>query len=171
MFRVRSLGSRPSSEVLPIPSLPASGLSAPVLAHLICSRSLFLLNSRSLPLSPSLTHSVSLCRSHSVSLSLCVALTLSLSLSLSLFSFSLALSYPVVPRRDSDQFLVVCCDGVFDVLSNEQVRDWLRDYTRKGGSTPLLAASGLVESALDCGSSDNISAVVLYLPGAPLPAP
>lgn len=32
----------------------------------------------------------------------------------------------VVPRTDTDQFIVLACDGVYDVMTSEDVADFVR---------------------------------------------
>jgi serine/threonine protein phosphatase PrpC len=59
-----------------------------------------------------------------------------------------------------DDFIVVACDGLWDVLSNEDVGCFL---TRRltASRDVAAAARGLVAKALEIGSSDNISAIVI----------
>lgn len=59
-----------------------------------------------------------------------------------------------------DEFLVIACDGVFDVMSNEAVADVVRESMRHFNSLTVVA-SQLVEQALQRGSSDNISAMIV----------
>ena len=54
--------------------------------------------------------------------------------------------------------IVIACDGLFEQLSNEQIAAYVRKQ-----SSAQSTALGLVELALRSGSSDNISAVVLWL--------
>lgn len=61
---------------------------------------------------------------------------------------------------DEDDFVVVACDGLWDVLSNEEVGCFL--MRRLTASRDVAgAARDLVAKALDIGSSDNISAIVI----------
>lgn len=59
-----------------------------------------------------------------------------------------------------DEFLVIACDGVFDVMSNEAVADFVRESMRHFSSL-IVVASQLVEQALQRGSTDNISAMIV----------
>lgn len=63
------------------------------------------------------------------------------------------------PRHD---FLVLACDGVWDVISNQAVVDFISQQ-RNVGASAADAASALCQHAYQKGSSDNISAVVVYL--------
>jgi len=68
-----------------------------------------------------------------------------------------------IDRNSSDdEFLVIACDGVYDVMSNVQVMQHVRHNLFKGMSTPDAAAA-LVDSALKRGSTDNCSAIVVDL--------
>lgn len=60
--------------------------------------------------------------------------------------------------RDTDSFLVVCCDGVWDVLSDQDVA---LEVSRS--TDCAAAAAGLKELALAKGSMDNISVMVIRL--------
>ena len=98
------------------------------------------------------------------------------------------------PRGAGDQVLILACDGVWDVMENEEavafVSDIVMGHTKPGAKkgtwtgvengagaengsekarrvTCQETASALVDLALKLGSTDNISAVVVRLP-APL---
>lgn len=57
-----------------------------------------------------------------------------------------------------DRFLVIASDGLWDVMSNEEVADFVYKL-----SDPQKAASILVEYAYMCGSTDNITVTVVDL--------
>jgi serine/threonine protein phosphatase PrpC len=57
--------------------------------------------------------------------------------------------------RDGDRFLL-CSDGLHGTLSHEQLREVLATY-----STAELAMAALMKHAIDAGSRDNVSAVVV----------
>ncbi|CAD7941637.1 unnamed protein product [Amoebophrya sp. A25] len=76
-------------------------------------------------------------------------------------------------EHDKDSYLVLGCDGVFELLKNQDVIDFVCENT-KGGHASL---SSVVESLLDqCISpnllvtqgkgGDNVSAIVIRMPGA-----
>lgn len=95
----------------------------------------------------------------------------------------------IVPRTDEDEFVVICCDGVWDVRTNQQVVDFIREGLPPAGeATDPDADAGvmmrLLEDLLDaCISkdlhatrglgSDNMTAVVVRLPppASRVPAP
>lgn len=69
-------------------------------------------------------------------------------------------------RSPSDDVLVLACDGVWDVVTSESCVELVREIFLSGESNMQLVAEEVVDTALDIGSKDNISAVVVQLPGA-----
>ena len=74
----------------------------------------------------------------------------------------------------ADEFVVLGCDGVFDVLDDQTVVDIGREAL-DAGKTPAVAARQIMNASLKRGSTDNISVIVLQLgsqvTGAAPPAP
>lgn len=58
--------------------------------------------------------------------------------------------------------LVLACDGLWDVLSNDDVAALVSEKLRAGDAPPQVAQQ-LVQTALAKGSTDNVSATVLLL--------
>jgi len=69
-------------------------------------------------------------------------------------------------RTDKDDVLLLACDGLWDVMSSEEAVNLIREIYASGETNPLLIAEEMIDIALDKGSKDNISAVVVKLPGA-----
>ena len=66
-----------------------------------------------------------------------------------------------------DRLLILACDGVWDVMSNNEAIGYLENVIlkdEKDASSETMADS-LVRIALTAGSTDNISAVVVKLNG------
>lgn len=59
----------------------------------------------------------------------------------------------------SDQFLIIGTDGLWDVVSDQEAVGLVHDTVKD----PYLCAKRLVMEALSRGSTDNVSAVVLFL--------
>ena len=81
----------------------------------------------------------------------------------------------VRPRSPADAFLVLASDGIFDVLTDQQVVDFLgakMGYTTSGPPPAVSvedlveACDALVQRCLDLYSADNMSVVVVVLGGA-----
>lgn len=75
-----------------------------------------------------------------------------------------------------DDFIVVACDGLWDVMSNVAVADFVAAELAHNG-TAESAATALVDVALQRGSTDNVTAIVIqFVDGSvrrqrPSPAP
>jgi serine/threonine protein phosphatase PrpC len=66
-----------------------------------------------------------------------------------------------------DQFLVLACDGLWDVLSDQQVVDFVLGLSGMGLRNPQLLAQQLVDFALEQGSTDNVSVILVMFPPFP----
>ncbi|KAL3668543.1 hypothetical protein V7S43_006626 [Phytophthora oleae] len=67
-----------------------------------------------------------------------------------------------VQRRDpADEFLVLCCDGIYDVMSNDQLRKFIRSKLKNGVKSPKDISEMLLDECLAKGSRDNMSAVIV----------
>ncbi len=81
-----------------------------------------------------------------------------------------------IHQRDNtnDLFLVLACDGVFDVMSNDEVGQFVAKRSNKFSkdkgslSAEMLPEVGddLLKHCLDLGSSDNMSVLIVALPGS-----
>lgn len=60
------------------------------------------------------------------------------------------------------QFLLICCDGLWDVVSYGDASDYVFTCLAKGDD-PQMISEGLVALARDAGSSDNITVMVSIL--------
>ncbi|GMH82856.1 hypothetical protein TrVE_jg2144 [Triparma verrucosa] len=64
--------------------------------------------------------------------------------------------------KDDDEFVVVACDGLWDVMSDDECTDLVKKYTASGKDV-TGAAQMLVEESMTRGSTDNISVIVAWL--------
>ena len=60
-----------------------------------------------------------------------------------------------------DEFLILACDGVWDVMSSQQAIDTVRGNLFRNNEDAELASKALAEEAFRKGSTDNISVVVV----------
>ena len=72
----------------------------------------------------------------------------------------------IQPRSTQDDVLILACDGLWDVMTNEEAISLCREIYQSGESSMELLAEEMIDLALIKGSRDNISAVVVKLPGA-----
>eukprot|EP00928_Gymnodinium_smaydae_P059996 TRINITY_DN4352_c0_g1_i1.p1 TRINITY_DN4352_c0_g1~~TRINITY_DN4352_c0_g1_i1.p1 ORF type:complete len:665 (+),score=105.66 TRINITY_DN4352_c0_g1_i1:121-1995(+) len=70
-----------------------------------------------------------------------------------------------LPLTQQDEFLLMACDGVFDVFSSQEAVDFVRQHLASmppGEQDPNLTAKALVHEAINVrGSRDNVSALVV----------
>ena len=64
---------------------------------------------------------------------------------------------------DQDEMLIVACDGLWDVFSNEEAINEVRDIFAEGESDLTLVAEEILDKSLMKGSRDNVTAIVVKL--------
>ena len=69
-------------------------------------------------------------------------------------------------RSSRDEVLLLACDGLWDVFSNSEAIDAVKEIFESGETDPVKTAEEMVDLSLNKGSKDNVSAVVVNLPGA-----
>jgi serine/threonine protein phosphatase PrpC len=69
----------------------------------------------------------------------------------------------ILGATDSAPMLILACDGVWDVFSDQEACDFLMEkYKEKGGPFDD-AAKLLVDESIERGSADNITVIVIFL--------
>ena len=61
----------------------------------------------------------------------------------------------VITRRrqvETDEFIVCCCDGIWDVMSNKEVVDYVRGKLQEGDSSLSVISAELINKCLGEGS-------------------
>lgn len=73
-----------------------------------------------------------------------------------------------VQTRDTaaDEFLVLACDGIWDVMGNEELCQFVRHQLAVTDSLEAVC-SAVIDICLYRGSKDNMSIVLVLFPGAP----
>lgn len=69
-------------------------------------------------------------------------------------------------RHDTDDVLILACDGLWDVMSSEAAVNSVRELYQSGEQSVLKIAEEMIDLALLKGSKDNISSIIVKLPGA-----
>jgi len=73
----------------------------------------------------------------------------------------------IVPRNiETDQFLVLACDGIWDVMNNDVCRDFLLDKMKAGYGLGRCCEL-LLDHCLELNSHDNMTVVIVAFPAAP----
>lgn len=67
---------------------------------------------------------------------------------------------------EKDFVLLIACDGLWDVMSNEEAVEKARAVFCTGESSMALIAEEMLDEAYDRGSTDNITCIVVKLAGA-----
>ena len=70
---------------------------------------------------------------------------------------------------DDSNFLIVACDGLWDVMTNEAAVAWVKDYLTKNEEALLnsvtdtlnKAGQAMAEHAVKLRSSDNVSVTII----------
>jgi len=69
-------------------------------------------------------------------------------------------------RTEKDEFVVLACDGIWDVMTNEDLKDFV--HARLKVTDDLVQISNeVLDTCLNKGSRDNMSVIIVSFPGAP----
>eukprot|EP00943_MAST-04B_sp_MAST-4B-sp1_P009687 g9687.t1 len=72
----------------------------------------------------------------------------------------------VTDRRPGDEFLIFACDGIWDVVDNQQCCDYIRGEMADGEHDIGEICESLIMHCLELGSKDNMSVVLVVFNGA-----
>ncbi|GMH61674.1 hypothetical protein TrLO_g9930 [Triparma laevis f. longispina] len=62
-----------------------------------------------------------------------------------------------------DEFILIACDGIWDVCSNQEACDLMSDILKEGETDPALMSEEMLDLCLEKGSRDNMTCgVVLF---------
>merc|ERR1719516_264369 len=68
--------------------------------------------------------------------------------------------------EENDEFLVLACDGVWDVMSNEEICSFISHRMRVHESLETIC-NEVIDTCLYKGSRDNMSIIIIAFPSAP----
>ena len=74
--------------------------------------------------------------------------------------------FEIAKRDGTEQFLLLCCDGIWDVMSNEDAGTFVKnaiEWKYKGENLSKVTER-LLDKCLDKGSTDNMTAVLVVNP-------
>ncbi|KAI3653253.1 hypothetical protein MP228_001200 [Amoeboaphelidium protococcarum] len=66
-----------------------------------------------------------------------------------------------VDMRGDEQYVVLACDGLWDVMTPDAVRKFVKKYMKKHGNRTKGISEALVDESLKLGSTDNVSVVFI----------
>jgi serine/threonine protein phosphatase PrpC len=74
----------------------------------------------------------------------------------------------IAERNGAEEFLLLCCDGIWDVMSNDDAGIYIRAKLSNGytGMNYSLVCEKLLDKCLEKGSRDNMSVVTVVNPKA-----
>jgi len=76
--------------------------------------------------------------------------------------------FEIQPRNPGiNDFIIIACDGLWDVFSNKDAVDEVRAIIYEGETNIALIAEEMLDLALHKGSNDNVSAIIIKLSGMP----
>ncbi len=61
----------------------------------------------------------------------------------------------------TEDYLVIACDGVWDVVNGEELVECVKEHFEKGGQKKDMAKA-IVDFAISEGSGDNLSVIVVF---------
>ena len=70
----------------------------------------------------------------------------------------------------TEDYLVLACDGIWDVMDGKMVQECVHKHLGGGGSKQTVAQA-IIDQSRSEGSSDNMTVIVLFFPGFTPPAP
>uniref|UniRef100_A0A7S2PS74 protein-serine/threonine phosphatase n=1 Tax=Leptocylindrus danicus TaxID=163516 RepID=A0A7S2PS74_9STRA len=72
--------------------------------------------------------------------------------------------YPRDPEKD--EFMVVACDGIWDVVSNDECVNMVQKILDEGETDMGLVCEEVLDSCLELNSRDNMTALIVAFPSA-----
>merc|ERR1711878_204942 len=69
-------------------------------------------------------------------------------------------------ESEKDEFLVLACDGVWDVMTNEDICSFITARMRVTDNLEQIA-NEVIDTCLHKGSRDNMSIIIIAFPAAP----
>ena len=69
-------------------------------------------------------------------------------------------------RSEQDEFIIVACDGIWDVVSNEECVEMVQQILNEGEREPGLIAEEVIDLCLGKNSRDNMTCNIVLMKGA-----
>ncbi|XP_048831013.1 protein phosphatase 1A isoform X2 [Brienomyrus brachyistius] len=75
-----------------------------------------------------------------------------------------------IERSAADEFIILACDGIWDVMANEELCDFVKSRLEVTEDLEKVC-NEIVDTCLYKGSRDNMSVILVCMPGAPKVSP
>jgi protein phosphatase 1B len=72
----------------------------------------------------------------------------------------------IFERKGDEEYIILACDGIWDVQSCENVREFITDHL-KAGVKPSEICERLIDHCLNRDSKDNMTVIIVLLDNAP----
>jgi protein phosphatase 2C family protein 2/3 len=69
----------------------------------------------------------------------------------------------IVDITEEDEFILLACDGLFDVMSNQEAVDFVKTEMARHGDAQRTAEALTRTATEELGSRDNVSVVVVFV--------
>jgi len=73
--------------------------------------------------------------------------------------------FVVYPRSEEDEFIILACDGIWDVATSKQCADLVQQLTMEGESDLGVICEEALDTCLKRNSKDNMTILLVGLPG------
>lgn len=74
------------------------------------------------------------------------------------------------PRKKEDEFMILACDGIWDVADNEQCGSFVQSLLDQGESDLGLVCEEAIDTCLDKNSRDNMTIAMVTFEGCKMPS-
>lgn len=74
------------------------------------------------------------------------------------------------PRKKEDEFMILACDGIWDVANNEQCQSFVQSLLDQGESDLGLICEEAIDTCLDKNSRDNMTISMVTFEGCKIPS-
>lgn len=74
------------------------------------------------------------------------------------------------PRKKEDEFMILACDGIWDVANNEQCQSFVQSLLDQGETDLGLICEEAIDTCLDKNSRDNMTIAMVTFDGCKMPS-
>jgi serine/threonine protein phosphatase PrpC len=78
--------------------------------------------------------------------------------------------FVMYPRKEEDEFIILACDGIWDVANNEQCGSFVQSLLDEGETDLGLICEEAIDTCLDKNSRDNMTIAMVTFEGCKMPS-